>query len=680
KFKDGDSVTGHAFNLPPENGSRGSMIIPAGGFALLAGNAETLISDLLNYNGTIIDTVISLNNTSAQLKLLNAEKIEIAVASYDKSLGANGNGKTLEWDGSIFKESLTEGGTPGAANGVQVPPDEEPETPENPPDPLYQGGETATSTSSNPPNPPNPPLQGGKKINLGDVVINEFVSDPADEEVEWIELYNATGKEIDLSGWTIEEGGGAKTNLSGILAASGKEKFLVVEKPKGNLNNSGDIIILRTGEEILIDQVAYGNWNDGDLANNAPAASDPNSLARKFDGQNSFNNLNDFSITAIKTKGTSNIIIAVAGEEEEEISAAGKALYDYSDDIIISEILPNPVGSDNETEFIELYNKGEREVNLRGWGIGDDSKTKFKFKDDVFVKNGRYLAVLRSESKIALNNNGDKVNLYQPLKETLQQIAEYKGAEEGRSYNWATSSREWIWSEITTPGKANIIKTVNHPPLVSFVCPEEIIVGQPVLFDSSDTIDEDGDKLKFSWDFGDGIKLDLASPEHAFLKAGNYLVKLAVSDGENEVSKEEILRILSSAGQPEKASEVSGLFSVIINEVLPDPEGSDSEEWIEFKNNGLGKVNLLGWQVDDIEAGSQPYKISSDLWLPAGGFYLMERSESGLALNNADESIRLFNEAGDLVDEIYYEKSYSNESYARDENGKYFWTTALTPG
>ncbi|MCG2701245.1 helix-hairpin-helix domain-containing protein, partial [Candidatus Parcubacteria bacterium] len=47
--------------------------------------------------------------------------------------------------------------------------------------------------------------------NLGDIVINEFVSDPTDNDVEWIELYNNTNKEIDLTDWTIEEGSEAKT-------------------------------------------------------------------------------------------------------------------------------------------------------------------------------------------------------------------------------------------------------------------------------------------------------------------------------------------------------------------------------------------------------------------------------------------------------------------------------------
>ena len=118
KFNDGDDATNHGLNPPPKNGSRGSMIIPAGGFTLLTGNAETLVANLLNYSGTIIDTAMTLNNTSAQLKILNKDGVAMASASYSKTMGGKGNGKTLEWDGAAFKESLTNNGTPGAPNSV----------------------------------------------------------------------------------------------------------------------------------------------------------------------------------------------------------------------------------------------------------------------------------------------------------------------------------------------------------------------------------------------------------------------------------------------------------------------------------------------------------------------------------------------------------------------------------
>ncbi|PIP18011.1 MAG: hypothetical protein COX43_01145, partial [Parcubacteria group bacterium CG23_combo_of_CG06-09_8_20_14_all_35_9] len=60
----------------------------------------------------------------------------------------------------------------------------------------------------------------------GDIVINEFVSDPADDDTEWIELYNTTQNEIDLTDWTIEDntgttyGRGSLSKLDGLIIES----------------------------------------------------------------------------------------------------------------------------------------------------------------------------------------------------------------------------------------------------------------------------------------------------------------------------------------------------------------------------------------------------------------------------------------------------------------------------
>lgn len=514
---------------------------------------------------------------------------------------------------------------------------------------------------------------------LGDLVVNEFVSDPADGEVEWIELYNNTAQIINLTDWSIEEGSGAKTNLQGEI-----DKFFIIEKPKGNLNNKGDIIILRDAFNNLIDQVVYGDWDDGNTTNNAPMVSDPNSIARKFDGQNSYNNKNDFAATILPTKGESNIIL-----EESSFAEAteDRENYDYSDDIIISEVFPNPFGSDTEGEFIEIFNKGEQDINLLGWRLGDESKKRYEFKESKIIKSKDYLVVYRSESKIALNNTSDSVKLFEPLKDEPLQVQKYEKSVEGWSFNLKDITKvgqknNYEWSETITPGEENIVKTINHPPEVSFDCPEIVQVGVPILFDSSDTIDEDEDELEFSWDFGDGFTNNLAIPEHTFMKVGAYTVKLIVSDGENEVEKEKIIKIVSSTLNTSPAAFLAGEGSkVVINEFLPNPEGSDVDgEWIEIKNQSKDIINLLGWKLDDMEGGSKPYKFIDDIWLAGGMYYLVDRSESGLALNNSVDSVRLYSDFNELMDEVEYESVVEGESYARGQNGKWFWTSVVTPG
>lgn len=110
----------------------------------------------------------------------------------------------------------------------------------------------------------------------GTIVINEFVSDPIEGEHEWVELYNIGLSSVNLEGWKLVEGAGRETSLEGILGAS---EYLVVE-PAGNLNNAGDTIYILDPYDTEIDRVTYGNWEDEDVTDNAPVATDPESVGR----------------------------------------------------------------------------------------------------------------------------------------------------------------------------------------------------------------------------------------------------------------------------------------------------------------------------------------------------------------------------------------------------------------
>jgi len=573
------------------------------------------------------------------------------------------------------------------------------ETDLTPPSPS-PGEENNTASSSDAAG--SPPLQGGqiqggRENNFGEVVINELVSDPADNEVEWIELYNKTAREIDLSGWWLEDGSKTRTKLSGSLTSGGPSRFKVAEKPAGNLNNGGEIVILYDPGGKIIDQLVYGNWPDGNLEDNAPAAPDPMSLARKFDGYNTFNNVNDFILTLTPTKGAGNLIQA-----EDESGVEAKAKFDFSNDIFISEILPNPTGDDAKLEFIEIYNAGARQVDLTGWSLSNEDNKKVnleKISTSTKIQAGEYLALFRPRTKIVLRNDQGEAKLYQPLADKPVMTVIYKNVKEGWSYNLDNPPNplyqggaaqggkldgEWQWSETITPGAANVVLAVNHAPIVEFSWQKDILAGRPVIFDSSDTDDLDGDSLKYTWDFGDGFKNSLANPEHTFFKAGLYQVKLAVSDGKEIAEKVKSLKIVagSSAGGVNAETPLTPLLKggengIIINEIFPDPTGADiGQEWAELKNQGSAKINLLNWRLEN---GNGKYKFKNDLWLEVENFYVLNNTVSKLAFKNSEDIISLYDDLDALADQAEYTQAVQGQAYARGQNGKWFWTTKLTP-
>ncbi len=124
KFNDGSN---HTLNEPPQNGGQGSLIIPAGEYAILTGNAIMFLADHSGFSGTVIDTVMSLKNTTSVLKILDPTGNEIDSITYENSWGADGNGKTLEKINvqeantqDNWQESIADGGTPGAENSSET--------------------------------------------------------------------------------------------------------------------------------------------------------------------------------------------------------------------------------------------------------------------------------------------------------------------------------------------------------------------------------------------------------------------------------------------------------------------------------------------------------------------------------------------------------------------------------
>lgn len=658
--------------------------IAAGGYFLLERTDDETVPGItadLIYTG-------SLGNTGETLALFAADgtTLDSLIAGAEWPGGDNVSKQTLAFIAEAWTTSAEAGGTPGRANSeeaviVEENGNEEEEVEEEAPeDPEENNPNSPTEV------PSSGSSGGAPSYRWGDVVINEFVADPADGEVEWIELCNLTGDNLALADWSVYDGGGSKTVVNGTLAARG---YYVIEKPKGALNNAGDVIELRWNDAV-IDRVVYGNQavDGGNAAANAPAATDPYSVARKGDGLNTFNNKNDFAVTMQVTKGAANIILDPSTAAETALPPG--VTYDYATDIRITELFPNPFGPDDDNEFIELYNAGSRTADLTGWALSDDGARKYIFKAGTGsswqLPAGGYLALQRTATGIALNNTVDSVRLWQPLKETPLQTVDYAAVEEGMSYAYATSTQAWAWSETVTPGTANSIAEKQLPPIPDFSYSGELRVGQIVQFDSSDTHDRNDDELAFYWQFGTAATSTDRHPLFIFREPGAQAVTLTVSDGIHEVKKKKTLMIeavevaavpLAPAARV-AATEGEG-WGVRVSELLPDPAGDDADgEWIELYNAGSAAADLSGWQLDDGVGGSKPYAINGVI-VPSGGYRVFPRPDTGLALNNSNDGARLLAPDGKAVSEIAYGTVTAGAAYA-SVNGKWQWTLAATPG
>jgi PKD repeat protein len=80
-----------------------------------------------------------------------------------------------------------------------------------------------------------------------------------------------------------------------------------------------------------------------------------------------------------------------------------------------------------------------------------------------------------------------------------------------------------------------ILVDVNSIPKAVIASKDTASVGQVVAFDSSESIDPDGDKLTHTWDFGDGASAGGITTKHTYEKGGLYKVVLVVDDGKYSI-------------------------------------------------------------------------------------------------------------------------------------------------
>lgn len=117
---------------------------------------------------------------------------------------------------------------------------------------------------------------------------------------------------------------------------------------------------------------------------------------------------------------------------------------------------------------------------------------------------------------------------------------------------------------------------------------------------------------------------------------------------------------------------------IVINEVLIRPhydwegdgDSSTADEFIELYNRGAVTVNLEGWVLDDIPGrGSRPF-VLPQLEIRPGGFVVLFKSLTGIALNDSGDTVRLLGPDRRSVDKIRYwaVRSY-NLSYGRVPDG-----------
>lgn len=120
--------------------------------------------------------------------------------------------------------------------------------------------------------------------------------------------------------------------------------------------------------------------------------------------------------------------------------------------------------------------------------------------------------------------------------------------------------------------------------------------------------------------------------------------------------------------------------NIFLSEVLPSPEGSDTEnEFIEIFNANNFEVDLSGWKVKDKVGAVKSYSLPENTKIPANGFLVLKSSQAKISLNNAGDGVELLDPSGKIIDSIDFSKSQPGQSWSKVES-VWAWTAKPTPG
>ncbi len=202
------------------------------------------------------------------------------------------------------------------------------------------------------------------------VVINEFLAHTDDPEQDFIELYNRSTATVNLSGlWLSDEAGTNKFRIPNATTLSPRGFVSFNQTTLGfSLASGGETIFLvNSNQNRVLDVVQFAGQENGVSSGRFP------------DGAPTFHAL------VSKTPGTNNTRLLIR-------------------DLVINEIMYNPVSGLSDDEYVELYNKGSNAVNVGKWKFTDGIN--YTIPNNTVIASNAFLVIAKNASRLLTNYAG----------------------------------------------------------------------------------------------------------------------------------------------------------------------------------------------------------------------------------------------------------------------------------
>ncbi len=537
--------------------------------------------------------------------------------------------------------------------------------------------------------------------------INEIFSQGTAEAPDWVEIYNASAFDADLSGWKIYDSGGqsgTKPKKEFPAGASIPAKgFYVLVVDDGTESGFG---LSSNGEQIWLENPQGSVPRDVTF----PALASTQSYGCYPDGSD------QLQVFEVVTQGAAN---------SNEVPVVTS--------VVLNEVFSR--GTAEEPDWIELYNDGETAVDLTGWKIYDSggqsgAKPKMEIPAGTTIAAKAFLVVTvddGTETGFGLSSGGEKVWLDNTTMAT--DSIEFPALEETQSYGrYPDGSSNLQVLGTVTKGAPND----NTTPQIAALFVNEVysrgVETDPdwieIYNDGNTGIDLSGWKIydsggqsgaKPKKEFPSGtvvaskgfavIVVDDGTESGFGLSSGGEKVWFEKPDGTLADSLEfPALDENTSYGRyPDGSSTLqvmttvtkgaantaggSGTIIIVMNEVFSRGT-ADNLDWVEIYNDSNIEADLTGYKIYDSggQAGTKPKKeFPAGTIIPSKGFFVIvvdDDDASGFGISSNGEQLWLEKPDGTVIDSPVVPALTVTQSYGRQPDGSENWTilTTITRG
>jgi len=544
--------------------------------------------------------------------------------------------------------------------------------------------------------------------------INEVVSNGGSPD-DWIEFYNYSDAEVDLSGYVVQDDSDKNPYVfpAGTTVAAGA--YLVIDTV--DKAGEGDFDFgLGKGDSVRLFAPGDANGTTPLLQTTWPADTHAvPSWGAKGEGANV-----EYVLTAESTKGAENVFPDDGG---------GTPGTDA--DVVLNEIVYDEVSG--YSDRVEIFNSGAASVSIAGWTISDDKRDRFStpFAAGTTLEPGAF-AVLVTDVDFSFGlGKGDEVVLYDGAGAEIDAYAYEATSPSGTFARCPDGTGDWAHATVATPGTANdcaaatvpgsvVLNEVDSGPAdwVELYNPgtQSFDIAGHELRDNSDdhrwqfpagtsiaageflVVDADAAGLVFNdqtdtyeeGSFASAIGIGSADQIRLYDTAGAQIDQTHAWTEHASIDGDEIAATLArcpdGTGDFVLARTTPGaandcvLPTVAINEI----DSNGTPDWAEIVNTGTAPVDISGWTLmdnDPVGHAGDVTPLAEGTVLEPGAYFVFNGTDHfTFGLGNGD-TVTIRNAHGLTVDEHAYD-AHATGVWARceDGTGDFVDVTVATPG